>query len=168
MDKIKDFISAEEHLQLKDWAYSMREHLQVNFRYRYFRVLTEMPKNKLVETIKRRVLEAYGLEDVPRIDGGLGSILSWHEEGGFVQPHTDKYEDNKHYRFNLILSLPKEGGIPIYNGKELEVEERMLLPYDAGEYLHSSTKTVGDTPRIMLSFGWLFDKEVKLKFKQGL
>lgn len=168
MDKIKNFITDEEHSELKEWAYSVRGYLWENFRYRYFRVLDEIPENELVETIKKRVLKAYGLDGVPVIDGGLGSILSWHEEGGFVHLHTDKYGDNKHYRFNLILSLPEDGGIPIYNGKELEVEEKMLLPYDAGEHLHASTKTVGSKPRIMLSFGWLFDKDVKLMRKANI
>ena len=160
MDKIKDFITDEEHLQLKEWAYSMRSHLIVNFKHRYFRELSEMPRNELVDTIKKRVLKTYGLDGISTVDGGLGSLLSWHEEGGFVHLHTDKYDDNKHYRFNLILSLPQKGGIPIYNNKELKVEEKMLLPYEASKYYHASTKSVGAKPRIVLSFGWLFDKDV--------
>lgn len=148
-------------MELLDWAYSMRSMLRPNgvSPHRFFRPLKELTDIPLVAEVGVRVLKAYGLENTKKEDGPLGSILSWHNTGGSVHEHTDDFNTGmSHKRFNLFLSLPISGGIPIYNGRHLDVEERMVVPYEADKILHSSTPVVGEKPRIIISYGWQFDK----------
>jgi hypothetical protein len=53
-----------------------------------------------------------------------------------------------------LLSVPKSGGNPIYDGEVVDVEERMLWRCEAGLYNHASMPVVGSIPRINISFGF--------------
>jgi len=156
---VKKFITTDEHVELLEWSKRMEKLLKTNkiTGQRFFRSLKDLEYNNIVNNISIRILEEYKLEGVPKKDGNLGGLLSVHRNGGHVHPHTDPENGGRHLRFNLFLSLPKEGGIPIYNGEQINVEERMLVPYEADIHEHSSTKVVGEKPRIIISFGWVFD-----------
>lgn len=164
MKAVKGFITNKERDALLEWATDCRKSLKPNgvTPYRFFNFLDKLPHNNLVSSISERVLDNYGLGDTPKIDGHLGSLLSWHEEHAAVHPHTDdpRLQGYRHYRFNLFLSVPNVGGVPIYNGEQIDVEEGMLVPYEADVHEHSSTKVVGDKPRIIISFGWLFKESI--------
>ena len=158
--KIKEgFISKAECADILLWVEECRYLLNPNpvSENRFFNNLNNLPSNTLVKAIQQKVLAEYGLSDVEREDGFLGSILSYQTEGAFVHHHTDTIEGKRHLRFNLFLSVPESGGVPIYNGEEMPIKERMLIPYEADKYLHSSTPVVGNKPRIIISFGWAFD-----------
>jgi len=163
MNAIAEFINPDEQKSLVDWAYEVRNLLEPNpaSPKRFFKRLKELPENTLVDKVIQKILKVYKLDTTLKYDGDLGSLLSWHDEGGSVHEHTDKpleYPALRHYRFNLFINLPDAGGVPIYNGKPLDVEERRLVPYEADIHPHSSTKVIGIKPRIVLSFGWLFSE----------
>ena len=161
MKTFKDFITKEEQEELLTWSKSVRPFLRPNATpNRFYRFLNVIPKIPLVGVIEQRILESYNLQDTPKEDGRLGSLLSWHQTGGAVHEHNDDFNTGKrHIRFNLFLSKPDSGGAPIYDGKELEFEERMLIPYEADKFFHSSTPVVGVKPRIIISYGWQFEHE---------
>jgi len=158
---IKNFITEDEQKDLLSWAFSCRTYLTPNGLGRFFNQVENLDYNKNVEIVSDRVLESYGLANKERQSGILGTVLSFNEEGGAIHSHNDIVDGYSHLRFNLFLSVPEKGGVPIYNHKKLYIEERILIPYEADKYLHSSTPVKGSNPRIVLGFGWLFNKDVE-------
>lgn len=78
-----------------------------------------------------------------------------YQDGAFVHPHTDPAPDGfVHTRCNLMLKKPKEGGNPVLDGEELDIEERDLWLCLASMELHSSTPIKGGE-RLIFSFGGL-------------
>jgi hypothetical protein len=122
----EDFISEDECSELLEWAKSCRSLLKPNpvSPHRFYRNIRVLLDSPLVNYVQQRVLKEYSLTDRQRMDGPLGSLLSFQEEGGQVQEHTDVLSGKRHLRFNLFLSVPESGGIPIYNGKEIPIKER--------------------------------------------
>ena len=85
----------------------------------------------------------------------IGDILSVVENGGEIHDHTDAFtEDITHYRYNVLVQLPEEGGRNIYNNQILDEEERCLLEYRPDLYNHSCEEVKGKD-RINLSFGFV-------------
>ena len=87
-------------------------------------------------------------------------------DGGYVEPHTDHNGmDETHYtrRYNLLISLPTDGGQPIYNGRVLNLNTKSIWRCDAGLYTHSSVINSGGGIRINLSFGFLIPKIIESK-----
>jgi hypothetical protein len=77
------------------------------------------------------------------------------EDGAFVHPHTDPAPDGfVHTRCNVMLQKPKEGGNPVLDGEELDIEEGDLWLCFASMELHSSTPIKGGE-RLIFSFGGL-------------
>lgn len=158
--KIKEgFISKDECQELLAWSEKCTPLLNKNplGLNRYSNNINNLPENALVQTIQEKVLRTYNLTDVDKTDGKIGSILSLQTEGAFVHQHNDEVDGKRHLRFNLFLSVPESGGVPVYDGKEITVMEGMLVPYEADSFLHSSTPVVGNKPRVIISFGWEFD-----------
>jgi hypothetical protein len=155
----EDFISKGECAELLEWAKECKPLLRKNSAgpHRHFNNIKRLPNNTLVRKVQKRVLSTYKLSDVDKEDGFIGSILSFQTEGAFVHSHTDEIKNKRHLRFNLFLSVPESGGVPIYDGEEMPIKERLLIPYEADRYFHSSTPVVGNKPRIIISFGWSFD-----------
>jgi hypothetical protein len=78
-----------------------------------------------------------------------------YQDGAFVHPHTDPAPEGfVHTRCNLMLKKPKQGGNPILDGKEIDVEEGDLWLCLASMELHSSTPIKGGE-RLIFSFGGL-------------
>jgi hypothetical protein len=155
----EDFITKEEQTHLLEWAEEQRPLLKANpmGKHRYSRPIRDLSYNEVSSNVLKRVLQEYNLKDRIHNDGFIGSILSYQTDGAFVHSHTDEIEDKRHLRFNLFLSVPESGGVPIYNGEEIPIKERLLIPYEADRYFHSSTPVVGNKPRIIISFGWAFN-----------
>ena len=81
------------------------------------------------------------------------------QDGAFVHPHTDPAPDGfVHTRCNLMLKKPKEGGNPVLDGEELDIEEGDLWLCLASIELHSSTPIKGGE-RLIFSFGGLVPVE---------
>jgi hypothetical protein len=75
------------------------------------------------------------------------------QDGAFVHPHTDPAPDGfVHTRCNLMLKKPKQGGNPVIDGEEIDVEEGDLWLCLASMEFHSSTPIKGGE-RLIFSFG---------------
>jgi hypothetical protein len=81
------------------------------------------------------------------------------QDGAFVHPHTDPAPDGfVHTRCNLMLKKPKQGGNPVLDGEELNVEEGDLWLCLASMETHSSTP-IKEGERLIFSFGGLVPVE---------
>ena len=180
---MKDLKISKTHIQpIIDWCYkknNLKFHTPVNRGSRNdanklvdghegpiwgFPKLNEMPLDlapvpfpysELAE-IEYEILSKYRFDNYYR-ECKFGTILSYSQEGHQVHEHQDPAmmgQDYIHTRFNVLISKPEEGGMPILDGKELKVEELQVWMCFASEYLHSTTKVVGKKDRIMLSFGY--------------
>jgi len=81
------------------------------------------------------------------------------QDGAFVHPHTDPAPEGLvHTRCNLMLRKPEEGGNPVLDGEELDIDEGDLWLCLASMELHSSTPIKGGE-RLIFSFGSLVPTE---------
>jgi len=157
----ENFISIEEQENLRDWVYKEEYKLSPNQNgpERFFRKIKYLSENKLVFEIKERIIKKFNFlnfKPEPVLSDWVGMIKA----GGFVHFHTDKFPDlytGEHHRLNVLIQLPEEGGIHIYDGKELAVKERMLVYYRPDLYEHGSTRVIGNRHRLNLSFGFVKD-----------
>jgi hypothetical protein len=156
----EDFITVDEQLFLRDWALRNEEYLIPNpsgpYRKRSpLNLLNDYPK--LLIELKERLLDLEGLRDVSDIlIADKQDIVSVQRNKGSVPNHID-YDREEGYslrRYNIFISLPDKGGLPIYGGEVLEIKERCILRVDAGLVPHSTIPNEGDNPRIMLSYGF--------------
>ncbi len=116
----------------------------------------------LVAEIKQRIVE---LEDIrlPIIDDLIiGDWFGMTDEDAFVEPHTDEttipYLDYYVRRYNVIVSMPYEGGQPIYDDDILDVGERGLWRCEAGLIKHATVPNVGTRMRLNISYGFFVPK----------
>lgn len=91
----------------------------------------------------------------------LGWMLVYASEGYKCRVHRDESGSQDGFystRLNVLISKPEAGGDPVMfiAGKEIEiaVEENEPWLCVSGKYEHSTTRTKGPTPRILLSFGY--------------
>jgi hypothetical protein len=164
----ENFISIEEQENLRDWAYKEECRLMPNTvqpLHRFFNQVTNLSENKLVFEIKERIIKKFNFlnfEPEPVLSDWVGII----KKGGFVHLHIDKFTNwyiGEHHRLNVLIQLPEEGGINIYDGKELAVKERMLVYYRPDLYEHGSTRVIGNRHRLNLSFGFVKDMRLLSK-----
>jgi hypothetical protein len=81
------------------------------------------------------------------------------QDGAFVHPHIDFAPDNfVHTRCNLMLKKPKQGGNPVIDEEEVDVEEGDLWLCLASIENHSS-KPIKGGERLIFSFGGLVPVE---------
>lgn len=150
-----DFISESEQKRLIEWANGCKSLLTPNGHGRFYNQLKYLPSNDLVYIIKQRIIDSLLKDQDYVLDPHFTDFLSFNLEGGEIHSHTDpNIPDRIHTRYNLIISKPFSGGNPIYNGKTLHFEERMLWRCEAGIIEHASLPVIGDKPRINLSFGF--------------
>jgi len=156
----EDFISVDEQLFLRNWALRNEDYLIPNqtgpYRKRSpLNLLNDYPQ--LLIDLKERLLDLEGLrsdEDV--IIDNTQDMVSVQRNMGVVPEHTDYDRIEGYYlrRYNIFISLPEKGGLPVYGGEIINVKERCVLKVDAGLIPHSTTIINGETPRIMLSYGF--------------
>ena len=158
-----DFITEDERLIIMDWALRNESYLIPNptgpFRAnQLFKLITE--KLELLEEIKNRIVEIEELSD-KWFEPYRGDVVSIQRNGGKVPEHIDHNPtDETLYsrRYNVFISLPENGGLPIYDGEVLNVVERCLLKVESGLIKHSTTVINGEIPRIILSYGFAIKK----------
>jgi hypothetical protein len=146
-----------------DWALRNESYLIPNptgpFRAnQLFKLITE--KLELLEEIKNRIVEIEELSD-KWFEPYRGDVVSIQRNGGKVPEHIDHNPtDETLYsrRYNVFISLPENGGLPIYDGEVLNVVERCLLKVESGLIKHSTTVINGEIPRIILSYGFAIKK----------
>jgi len=151
----ENFISKDEQENLIQWAYEEECRLRVNNNSpnRFWRNINKLTYNENISIIRDRIIKKFDLLNFER-ELDLGDWLGMIKDKGVVNIHTDKH-NKEHHRFNVILQLPKEGGMNIYDGKELSVKERMLIYYRPDLHEHGTTRVIGDRHRLNLSFGFL-------------
>jgi hypothetical protein len=124
-----------------------------------------------------------GLYDLPPdtpIDDNYGFMIVTSHEGHITHLHKDPnmntdgpdptkhvdttnpyFIDTKlHCRFNILIQQPEEGGNPIIDGREIDINENEPWMVQAGLYYHGSSKVVGDRTRILCSFGHYIPIEI--------
>jgi hypothetical protein len=140
---------------VSDWAKESHASFLPNGRGRQYGILQEHNPPAEVWEIKRQIVQANGLqsaEQEPVFRDFCGVIF----DGGAIHPHTDQDSNGKqHVRFNVMVSKPVRGGVPIQDGVEVVVEEGEVWRCDASRVRHWCTEVVGAKPRIVLSFGFL-------------
>jgi hypothetical protein len=158
----KEFITVEEQKVLLQFARSIRNDLTVraNGPGRFF--LDHIDKHftlpKEYVDVKQRIIDTENLKDFI-LDPNFGDFISFNETTASIHEHTDPNESGYiHTRYNLLLSVPESGGNPIYGGKVLDIEERMIWRCEAGLYTHASTPVIGKKSRINISFGFQIKK----------
>lgn len=78
-----------------------------------------------------------------------------YEQGAFTHLHKDFAPENyAHVRCNVLLEKPKSGGMPIIDGKVLDIDVGDMWIVLASLELHGSTPISGPN-RIIKSFGGL-------------
>lgn len=152
----KDFITNEEQSELVSWAKQCfrNQELISNGKHRYFQKFSKLPfVHETAYVIKQRVIKLIEKEYI--LDTVFEDFLSFNFLNASIDPHTDiNVTDHIHTRYNLLISLPESGGLPIYNGELLNIEEKTLWKCEAGKYKHASTTVIGKKPRINISFGF--------------
>jgi len=119
----------------------------------------------LVYVLKDRIIKLEKIDPIiidPVNEDWIGVI----GDRGYVEPHIDHNGMDETYytrRYNLLISIPTEGGQPIYDGKVLNLGIKSIWRCDAGLYPHSSVINGGEGIRINLSFGFLIPKIVESK-----
>jgi hypothetical protein len=159
-----NFISEYEQKTILDWALRNEHSLIKNptgpFRARELFSSIKEPLS-LLDEIKQRIIYTENLQNKV-FEPFRGDFVSIQRNGAKVPPHTDHNpEDSSLYsrRYNIFISLPEKGGLPIYDEELLEVEERSLLKVDSGLITHSTNIIEGNIPRVIISYGFAVKKE---------
>jgi hypothetical protein len=158
-----DFIKEDERLIIMDWALRNESYLIPNptgpfRRNQLFKLIPE--KLELLDEIKGRIIEIEELSD-KWFEPYRGDVVSIQRNGGKVPEHIDHnpYDETLYSRrYNVFISLPENGGLPIYDGVVLNVVEKCLLKVESGLIKHSTTVINGEIPRIILSYGFAIKK----------
>jgi hypothetical protein len=156
----EDFITVDEQLFLRDWALRNEDKLIPNPSgpYRKRVVLNKIPEYpNVLNDLKDRLIRLENISNSENIiTNGEQDIVSLQRNMGVVPEHTDYDRIEGYYlrRYNIFISLPEKGGLPVYGGEIINVKERCVLKVDAGLIPHSTTIINGETPRIMLSYGF--------------
>ena len=158
-----DFISEEERVVIEEWV--LRNEMcfipNPSGPFRLMQFFDNIPeKLDLVQEIKKRIIDIENIEG-EYFNPFMGDFASVHRNGGQVPQHIDHNpQDQTLYsrRYNVFITLPEKGGLPIYDGEVLDLPEKSLLRVDAGLIPHSTTIIQGNKPRIILSYGFAFKK----------
>lgn len=159
-----EFISEEEKQIVEEWALRNEKFLVPNRSgpARARALFSEIrEKLDLLMDFKKRLIE------IQELDGKISEavredFLSIQRNGGQVPIHIDSNPSDETFftrRYNIFVSLPESGGLPIYDGEILDLKERCLLKVDSGLIPHGTTKIEGEKPRILLSYGFAVKKQ---------
>jgi hypothetical protein len=98
--------------------------------------------------IKENILNNY-IDDSP-----YGDYIGYISNGGKIHKHIDPtIAGYDHVRFNLFLSLPKKGGLPIYNDVTIPVKVGDYVKCNSSKEYHECQIVESDIPRIVISYG---------------
>jgi len=159
----EDFITIDEQQFITDWALRNEGSFIPNPKGPYRRRsllnnLLDYPE--ILNQIRNRLIELEGLLHPDILIDKKQDMISIQRNLGVVPEHIDYDRVEGHYlrRYNIFISLPENGGLPIYGGEIIDVKERCVLRVDAGLIPHSTTQINGERPRIMLSYGFNIKK----------
>jgi len=104
------------------------------------------------------------------VEPDFGDSLHVSENEGFCQIHIDTIDNNykklHHLRLNFMLLKPEEGGMPIVDDKEYQIEEGEAWMILSSMWKHGHTLVSGNKPRLILSIGKLVDPTELKQFLQ--
>ena len=156
MSAMIEVITEEERKVLLDWVLENESNMIYNDfgPYRRLLFLSRMDSiHPLIPEVKNRILEKEGITEWEE-DPFFGDLLVFHTEKAFVHEHVDPATpDHNHVRYNLFLSKPEGGGVPVYKGIEQDFEERFYNTYHVNTNAHWSTPVQGSKPRVSISYG---------------
>jgi len=116
------------------------------------------PFSNLVREYRKKVFKEINL-NISDEESWIDIFVGVNTETGFVHGHLDSTKQGcYHVRLNFLVSKPFDGGIPLIEGRVIDVDEDESWINLASEWWHSSTPVVGDKPRIVLSLGALVEK----------
>lgn len=110
--------------------------------------------------IKKRILDKENIKNNYIDDSIYGDYIGYITNGGKIQYHIDPtITGYDHIRFNLFLSVPKNGGFPIYNGVTIPVTVGDYVRCNSSKEYHKCTIVKGNIPRIVISYGIYLKQE---------
>lgn len=158
----EDFITEDERVEIKNWVldnlHLIRDTTHTFRKMSYFEEIPNHP-----ECISRIQEKLHSLEynETFHPEHRVNNI-SIHVAGANIITHIDPpvpyLNDYYKRRYNLVISMCEAGGELIYDGELLKLKEKSIICVDAGIVHHSTTVVVGNTPRILLSFGYAIKK----------
>lgn len=123
--------------------------------------------------IADEIKDIYNLPDDTPIEPNYGFLICYSTSGHRVHEHMDAnfnadgpdsedlphdfLGDVIHVRFNVLISKPEVGGNPVIENKEYKVKENEVWRCMAGIHEHYTTTTLGEKPRVLLSFGYFIN-----------
>jgi len=148
------FIDATLVAPVAQWAFENCKVFKPNGFNRQYGILQELTPPNEVWEIKRQIIEANDLHNVEQ-EVDYKDFCGYITKGGAVHQHRDYSLDDKiHVRFNVMISKPDSGGVPVQNGVEIVVQEGEVWRCDSSAVEHWCTPVGGDKPRIILSYGF--------------
>jgi hypothetical protein len=139
------------------WAHESHKAFQPNGKGRQYGILqrADLTPPDAVWKIKHQIIAAHGLQSTEQ-EPMFKDLCGYITDGGAVHPHSDPDHNGKqHVRFNVMVSKPEAGGVPVQDGVEIAVQEGDVWRCDASRVTHWCTPVVGSKPRIVLSYGFL-------------
>jgi len=149
-------ISRKEQILMLCWIFFNLKKFKKNSEgpYRNYLNIDNIKVPRIFWKVRRRIELREKLSDY-KSERNLGNLISVIGDSGYIHPHTDTSEDGyKHIRYNLFLSLPFVGGLPIYDMNTIEVKEREYLKCDVSK-VHMCQKVKYFKPRVIVSYGFL-------------
>jgi hypothetical protein len=119
---------------------------------------------KLFFDIKKKILTKENILTDYIDDTTYGDYIGTITNGGKIHHHNDTtISGYDHIRFNLFLSIPKKGGLPIYNGITIPVQVGDYVRCNSSKEYHECEVVEDKIPRIVISYGIYLKPENKLK-----
>lgn len=137
------------------WANKTHKFFRPNGFGRQFGILEDFIAPSEVWEIKRQIISTYDLQSSEQ-EPMFKDLCGYITDGGAIHPHSDPDHNGKqHVRFNVMVSKPETGGMPVQDGIDIVVQEGDVWRCDASRVMHWCTPVVGGKPRIVLSYGFL-------------
>jgi hypothetical protein len=115
--------------------------------------------------IKKRILTKENILDNYIDDSIYGDYIGHITNSGKIHYHKDPtIPGYDHIRFNLFLSIPEKGGLPIYNGVTIPVKVGDYVRCNSSKEYHECEMVEGNVPRIVISYGIYLKQEKNKHF----
>lgn len=166
---ISNLVIAEEDkqhvLQFAQANYRNENLFEKNGPSRQFCILNQIytPISNMAYEFRLRKFKELGIDNFEE-EPNFGIFLGVNNEGGYVHKHRDWAPDTHyHIRLNFLISKPIAGGVPVIEGRPLEINENESWINFASEWDHYSTPVEGQKLRVVLSLGAFIEKEQVVK-----
>jgi len=131
------------------------------------RMSTNINYCETVYTIQKRLRNDFDkISDAPVIEGHGkdGVVVSITYNDGDVYKHKDPSvgEGLSGARFNILSSVPENGGLIHVEDKTYQMNPGDLMAYLVTDFYHSVDQCHGESPRIMFMFGFCVPEGSKL------